>query len=271
MGTCLVAPAALAQERIGQAALVHNSLVRVATAGATAVNAGDDVIRRETLRTGNDSSARLAFIDNTNLSMGPASTVTLDRFVYDPNPDAQQAAMNLGKGAFRFLTGKLDKKAYEIRTPVAVLGVRGTVLDILVEAGRTFVSLQDGIAIVCRRSAGTPQAGKAGCVTLQGQNQFAEVTAKGVRALGSGWTFAAYCDRDPNLCAAPTFARAGRCVEGVTLAGTCADPNLSAGLRQRVIVFSQPKFSYTAPIYPPRQDRDLQIPRDFHESVQFLF
>ena len=61
------------------------------------------------------------------------SNVRLDKFVYDPNnKGAGKVAINATKGAYRFITGEQDKKAYEITTPYATLGVRGTVLEIVV-------------------------------------------------------------------------------------------------------------------------------------------
>ena len=47
--------------------------------------------------------------------------------------NGQKMTVNLAKGVFRFTTGALDKKAYQITTPTAAIGVRGTVLDIGVQ------------------------------------------------------------------------------------------------------------------------------------------
>ena len=43
---------------------------------------GDSVYRNEVVRTGADSTAKLVFLDSTNLGVGPISRVTLDKFVY---------------------------------------------------------------------------------------------------------------------------------------------------------------------------------------------
>ena len=45
---------------------------------------GSELHASETVRTGNLGQADLVFIDNTNLTVGPASEVLLDKFVYDP-------------------------------------------------------------------------------------------------------------------------------------------------------------------------------------------
>ena len=71
------------------------------------------------------STAKLVFLDSTNLGVGPVSRVTLDQFVYVGESNGQKMAVNLAKGVFRFTTGELDKNAYMISTPTAAIGVRG--------------------------------------------------------------------------------------------------------------------------------------------------
>lgn len=44
---------------------------------------GSSVFEQERIRAGAESVAQLLFIDQTTLSVGPRSEVTLDRFVYD--------------------------------------------------------------------------------------------------------------------------------------------------------------------------------------------
>jgi len=81
---------------------------------------GDSVYLNEVVRTGADSTAKLVFLDSTNLGVGPVSRVTLDRFVYAGESNGQMA-VNLARGVFRFTTGKLDKSAYIISTPRRIL------------------------------------------------------------------------------------------------------------------------------------------------------
>ena len=54
--------------------------------------------------------------------------------------------------AFRFVTGHSDKNAYKITTGLATIGIRGTILDILSQRGRTVVTLGSGAARVCTLS-----------------------------------------------------------------------------------------------------------------------
>ena len=55
-------------------------------------------------------------------------------------------------GVFRFVSGKLPKNAYEIHTPTATIGIRGTVFSFIVIAGspegaaKVVVTVEEGVA-----------------------------------------------------------------------------------------------------------------------------
>jgi hypothetical protein len=150
----LAAPAFAAPQNIGATETAKNDVSRELAGAAARLNAGDPVFRDEIVRTGAASTAKLVFLDSTNLAVGPISRVVLDRFVYDGGESAQTVAVKLTKGLFRFTTGALDKKAYSVTTPTAAIGVRGTVLDISVAGRTTKVTLREGQAIVCPVSRG---------------------------------------------------------------------------------------------------------------------
>jgi hypothetical protein len=197
-----LAPAAHSQA-IGVAASVRNDVVQVKGASALPISIGEDVVRNEVVRTGAESSTKLVFSDNTNLAVGPVSTVTLDKFVFAGDSNYQQATVNLVRGAFRFSTGTSDKRAYKINTPVATIGVRGTELDILSERARTVATLNEGQAIVCTRSGGK-------CVTLSNPGDTAVVTLGSVSRTAPGgrgsFSFAQFCTGDAGLCTPTSFA-----------------------------------------------------------------
>jgi hypothetical protein len=146
---CAVASAFAAQPNIGATQTAKNDVSRELSGAAGKLNEGDPVFRNEIVKTGQDSTAKLVFLDSTNLAVGPISRVVLDRFVYDGGETGQTVAVKLTKGLFRFTTGALDKNSYSVTTPTAAIGVRGTVLDISVAGAKTKVTLREGKAIVC--------------------------------------------------------------------------------------------------------------------------
>ena len=105
----------------------------------------------KSVQSGADSKARLLLEDNTNVSIGPGSTLKLDNFVYSGPKQPGTIALNIGKGTLRFVTGDASKRAYTIWTPTAAIGVRGTILRIEVSPTETKVINEEGTAIVCHR------------------------------------------------------------------------------------------------------------------------
>ena len=111
-----------AQTRIGTA----NS-VKPEASGTIAgtLSAGSGVHANETVRTGNSGQAGMRFIDQSNLNVGPSSSVRLDKFVYDPNKGSGTVVIEGARGAFRFSTGSQNKGDVKIKTPSGTLGIRG--------------------------------------------------------------------------------------------------------------------------------------------------
>src|SRR5689334_22654357 len=200
---CGAAPRAHAQTRIGEAAVVKNEVVNVST--TTQINVGDGVLRDETVRTGADSAARLVMADSTNLSLGPNASLKLDRSVFNDEHSYKDIAIRLTNGAFRFVTGHSEKTAYKITTPLATIGVRGTILDILSQRGRSVVVLQEGAASVCTLSFQ--------CIQLTQPGDTAIITSTGgkvtiTKTNSPPWTFAGNCAANAGLCAVNQYADA---------------------------------------------------------------
>jgi hypothetical protein len=198
------APCAQAQTRVGEAVLVQNEVVRVA-ASTTPINVGDSMLRDETVRTGADSAARFVMADSTNLSLGPSATLKLDRTVFNDEHSYREVAIRMTTGAFRFVTGHSEKTAYKITTPLATIGVRGTILDILSQRGRSVVVLQEGAASVCTLNLQ--------CIQLTQPGDTAIITSTGgkvsiTKTNTPPWTFAANCAANAGLCSINQYADA---------------------------------------------------------------
>jgi hypothetical protein len=118
----LKATASDAQEVIGKA-----TSVRPQAEGSHAgpLSGGSSVYSKETVRTGDSGQADLQFHDSSNLTVGPKSSVRLDKFVYDTNKSASTVAIQATRGSFRFVTGSQGKGGVQVKTPYGTLGVRG--------------------------------------------------------------------------------------------------------------------------------------------------
>lgn len=136
---------AAAQENIGVTAAVVNLVHGTLAEQERTLVIGDRLFHNEAIETEVESSTQLLFLDETTMSIGPESRLVLDTFVFDPDPNVSKVVMSATVGVFRFVSGSLASASYEIRTPVAIIGVRGTIFDLLVALdGATTVILRAG-------------------------------------------------------------------------------------------------------------------------------
>ncbi len=109
----------------------------VVTAGKP-VNAavGTPVMTGSVIRTGTHASLGITFKDNTVMSFGPDTEMTVDQYVYAPNKGNLKLGASLAKGTLAYLSGAIGKikpEAVSVKTPTGTIGVRGTYFVVRVE------------------------------------------------------------------------------------------------------------------------------------------
>ncbi len=115
--------------QIGTVTRIQNAVSIVQDGDELPVNVGTIVHDNDELQTGNDGRVEVTLIDETVLTLGENGRMRVDEFVFDPQNDTGSAFVSALKGPFRFVTGKFGKlanKTAEIRTPLALIGIRGT-------------------------------------------------------------------------------------------------------------------------------------------------
>ena len=81
------------------------------------------------LKTGKEGSLGVTFIDNTMMSFGPDTEITVDEYLYAPAKGDLKLVTSLIKGTLHYISGviaKLKPEAVSIKTPTGIIGVRGT-------------------------------------------------------------------------------------------------------------------------------------------------
>jgi hypothetical protein len=117
-----------AQERVGVSSAVNPEATGTPPgAAARQLVIGQDVIFNEHITTGPKGQTQLLFIDESAMTVGPNSDLTIDQFVYDPKSGTGKMAMSATRGLLRYVGGKLSKQdqAVTLRTTTATLAVRG--------------------------------------------------------------------------------------------------------------------------------------------------
>ncbi len=109
---------------------VSRGSVHIERAGASlAAAVGTPLQPADVIVTGADGAAGITFTDNSVVSVGPGSEFSIDRYRFDSTTYAGEFEGTLRRGRLAAVSGKLVKQAPEamrIRTPSAVMGVRGT-------------------------------------------------------------------------------------------------------------------------------------------------
>lgn len=154
-GLAATGTSTLAAQRIGVASTVNNTVTGTVGGRTNALRAGDAVFHREVISSETGAEAQLMFVDETVFNVGSGATVTLDEFIYNPNQKAGNIVLNVTKGAFRFISGSAQPSSYTIKTPVATIGVRGTIFtgNILSELFMTLKLLKGQLLICLKQGA----------------------------------------------------------------------------------------------------------------------
>lgn len=88
------------------------------------VEAGD------TLMSEKNTYAQIKFIDNSEMTLRPGTTLVVEAFAFDAaRPDEDAAAFQLVNGGVRSITGllgKRNKEKFALKTPAGTIGIRGT-------------------------------------------------------------------------------------------------------------------------------------------------
>lgn len=147
------------------------------------------VYLKDTLNTSDKSQAEIVFTDASLMTFGSDTTFRVDEYEYRPKDKGSSAGkfvMSLIEGGFRTITGAIGKKdptAYEVRTPVATIGVRGTDYAVQVDKkGQLYMNHYSGSACVT-------SSGKTICA--DNKNKYAFVASKGAPPI--------YLDKQPEI------------------------------------------------------------------------
>jgi hypothetical protein len=90
---------------------------------------GQQLFKGDTLVTGKDGRIGVTFNDNTRFATGPNSRIAIAEFAFDDTTHKGKFETQVQKGSVAIVSGhiaKSEKDAMRVRTPTALLGVRGT-------------------------------------------------------------------------------------------------------------------------------------------------
>jgi len=128
------ASAAFAQdENAGMVVASRGEVIAMSNGGSRELKQGDFVYVEDEIMTSNRSFAVLQFVDGAKVTVRPDSVMIVETYLYNGNSE-DAATLSLVSGGLRVITGAMAKsnpENYKVRTPVALMGVRGTEFSVM--------------------------------------------------------------------------------------------------------------------------------------------
>jgi hypothetical protein len=128
-----VSAANAAEESSGMVVASRGEVSAMVNGDSRELKQGDFVFVNDEIMTGDRSFAVLQFTDGAKVTVRPDSKLVIETYLYAGN-DSDEATLSLVSGGLRVITGAMAKtnpENYKVRTPVALMGVRGTEFSIM--------------------------------------------------------------------------------------------------------------------------------------------
>ena len=93
------------------------------------LNVGDSIFFGDTISASDGAKSQLMFIDQTVMTIGAKTELTIDEFIFDPAENTGKLLTTIKSGSVKILTGKISEinpKNLEVKTPAGTIGTRGT-------------------------------------------------------------------------------------------------------------------------------------------------
>jgi hypothetical protein len=128
--------AAAAQSPVGSIKTYQDKAAVVREGARIPAQTGLKVYIGDMLQTDQNGSLGIIFHDDTLVSIGPDSQLSIDTFLFQPDQGRFAFLSRLIQGTAVFVSGRIAKfapEAMQVQTPRATIGVRGTRFAVLAE------------------------------------------------------------------------------------------------------------------------------------------
>ena len=98
---------------------------------------GSKIYFGDTIIVSEQSNAQILLLDETALTIGEKSELTIDDFVYDPQTKVGKIVSNIKVGTVRVITGEISKQNpdnLEVNVTTGTIGARGTEFVVVAES-----------------------------------------------------------------------------------------------------------------------------------------
>jgi len=158
---------------------------------------GKNILSGDAIKTG-EGLLHIRFTDGSFMSLKPNSKLTLDEYFFSGEDDGSERQMlSLVQGGFRTISGIIGKKHrenYQLKTPQATIGIRGTKYHIDVDNGLTLYMGEDG-AVIIYAETGTYQITALEVASIGGKDSLIKIlTNQGLESFNTGHIDSTYTE-----------------------------------------------------------------------------
>lgn len=143
-----------AADPIGKVVALQGSVIAKTGSAERALSSNSDVFVKELIVVAIDALAQIQFTDGGIINLIGGTEYRINTYKYQKTFQRDQSSSELLKGGFRALSGSIAKtnpKNFEVRTPSATIGLRGTILEVVLDNETVYVGVEAGKAEVKNR------------------------------------------------------------------------------------------------------------------------
>ena len=138
-------------DKVGVAAAVKPEATSQPPGGnASTLRIGKSVVYNERIDTSGSGQVQVLLLDGSTFTVGPGSSLVIDKFVYNPSSGKGALVASFSKGALRFVGGKLSKNepGVKVNTPAGALTVRGGIFTAKISgSNKALITFDYGISL----------------------------------------------------------------------------------------------------------------------------
>ena len=118
-----------AEKEAGKTLLTRGEVIGQRDGKNITLKRRSNIYEKDEIRVGKDGRAQFRMIDQAFISLQENSVLQIKKYQFVEGDTSNSALLELLSGGLRTITGAIgkgNKKAYELRTPLATIGIRGT-------------------------------------------------------------------------------------------------------------------------------------------------
>lgn len=156
------------EKEAGKTLLTRGSVIGKRSTGNVTLKRRSVVFEKDEIHVGNNGRAQFRMVDQAIISLQQNSVLKIKKYQFKKGAVSNNSALlELVTGGLRTITGligKGNKKSYELRTPLATIGVRGTDYEVEIVSNGMYVATWAGVIQLKSRLKGS-------CNMLVGRSQ----------------------------------------------------------------------------------------------------